>query len=292
MQDYPLIIIGERINPGFKSVKALLEANDLAGIQQVAIRQAQAGASYLDVNLGPRALSDPAHVRAIITAVQAVVDTPLCFDFPEPAVQKICLECYDVGRAKGRKPLVNSASEARWEIFDLLRIQPFKVILMASERIENGVGRPNKTAGELAAVAKRMTMKLLAETALTPDDIFVDVSIRALAADTEGLVKMAVDGIQMIAGDPTMKGVHISGALSNLTQQLPAKMPSGDDLKGLLERAFLTLTVPRGLDAVIGTPWKDYSRLPDGHPVLVALQEIIELKGYDALRRLRKLYRG
>jgi cobalamin-dependent methionine synthase I len=144
----------------------------------------------------------------------------------------------------------------------------------------------------VAAVAKRMTARLFAETALAPDDIFIDVSIRALAADTEGLTKMAVDAIRIIGGDADCKGVHISGAISNLTQQLPAKTAGGDDLKGLLERAFLTLTVPHGLDTVIGTPWKDYSPLPEGHPMLVGLQEIIELKGFDALRRLRKLYRG
>lgn len=288
----PLTIIGERINPGFKSVKALLDANDMAGIQQVAMRQAQAGASYLDVNLGPRAVSDPAHVRGVIKAVQAVVDTPLCFDFPEPAVQKICLECYDTARAKNCAPLVNSVSEARWEMFDLLKIRPFKVILMASERLENGVGRPNKSATDVLAVAKRMTSRLLTETALKPGHIFIDVSIRALAADTEGLIKMAVDGIRMIGVDPVMKGVHISGAISNLTQQLPAKTSSGEDFKNLLERAFLTLTVPYGLDTIIGTPWKDYGLLPEGHPVLLGLREIIELKGFDALRRLRKLYRG
>jgi len=288
----PLAIIGERINPGFRSVKALLDADDLAGIQQVAVRQAQAGASYLDVNLGARALSDSAHVRAVVKAIQAVVDTPLCFDFPEAAVQQVCLECYDADRARGRKPLVNSVSETRWDTFELLRIRPFKVILMASERIENGVGRPNKTADDVAAVAGRMTARLLAETALTPDDLFVDVSIRALAADTEGLVRMAIDAIRMIGTDPAMAGVHISGAISNLTQQLPARTASGEDFKGLLERAFLTLTVPHGLDTIIGTPWKDYSSLPDGHPVLVGLQEIIGLRGFDALRRLRKLYRG
>lgn len=291
MPAHSLTIIGERINPGFKSVKALLDANDLAGIQQLALRQAQAGASYLNVNLGPRAVNNSAHVRAVVAAVQSAVDTPLCFDFPEPSVQKICLECYDAARALGRKPLVNSAAETRWEMFDLLQIRPFKVILMASERVENGVGRPNKTAAELAAVAKRMTARLLAETALKPDDIFINVSIRALAADTEGLTRMAVEGIRMIGADAAMKGVHISGAISNLTQQLPAKTASGEDLKSLLERAFLTLTVPHGLDTVIGTPWKDYSPLPDGHPMLVGLSEIVELKGFDALRRLRKLYR-
>lgn len=287
-----LIIIGERINPGFKSVKTMLDADDLAGIQALAVRQAEAGARYLDVNLGPRAVKDAGHVRAVIAAVQKVVATPLCFDFPEPAVQKVCLECYDADRAGGQMPLVNSVAETRWEMLDLQKIRPFKIVLMASERVENGAGLPNKTAAEVAAVAKRMTQRVLAETASKPDDIFIDVSIRALAADTEGLVRMAVDAIRMIGEDAAMAGVHICGAISNLTQQLPAKTAAGENLKNLLQRAFLTLTVPYGLDTIIGTPWNDYSPLPVDHPMVAGLREIIALKGFDALRRLRKLYRS
>lgn len=287
----PLSIIGERINPGFKSVKAMLDANDMAGIQALAVRQAEAGASYLDINLGPRAVNDPDHVRAVIGAVQSVVDTPLCFDFAEAAVQKVCLECYDADRAKGRVPLVNSAAETRWEMLDLLKPKPFKVILMASERLDGGTGRPNKTADDVVGVAKRMTARLLEETALKPDDIYVDVSIRAVAADTEGLTRMTIDAIRRIGADPALQGVHISGAISNLTQQLPSKTAAGEDFKSLLERAFLTLTVPYGLDTLIATPWRDFSLLPDDHPVVTGLREIMALKGFDALRRLRKLYR-
>ncbi len=59
-QAFELTIIGERINPGFKSTKALFDNSDLAGVQALAVRQAEAGASYLNVNIGARALTDPA----------------------------------------------------------------------------------------------------------------------------------------------------------------------------------------------------------------------------------------
>ena len=54
-----LTIIGERINPGFRSTKALFDNEDIGGIQDLAVRQAKAGASYLNVNAGDKAISDP-----------------------------------------------------------------------------------------------------------------------------------------------------------------------------------------------------------------------------------------
>jgi len=49
-------IIGERINPGFKSTRALFDKQDLAGIQALALKQAEAGALYQNVNIGAQAL--------------------------------------------------------------------------------------------------------------------------------------------------------------------------------------------------------------------------------------------
>src|SRR6185369_16779606 len=59
-QNFNIRIIGERINPGFKSTRALFDNSDLPGIQALAVKQAQAGASYLNVNIGARAMTDAA----------------------------------------------------------------------------------------------------------------------------------------------------------------------------------------------------------------------------------------
>ena len=287
-----LTIIGERINPGFKSTKELFENDDLSGIQELARRQAVAGADYLNVNIGSRALRDPAFMKEVIQAIQDVVDLPLSFDFPNIEVQAICLETYDIEKAAGRKPIVNSISETRWEMLELLSIRPFKVILMASERVEDGVGRANKFSTEVALVAKRMTEKLMSGHGLLADDIFVDVSISALASDTEGLLQMAIEGIKAISEDPSMRGVHLSGGLSNIGQQLPAKAADGSELKSRIERAFLTLARPYGFDTVLGTPWKRYEPLSPGDPLLAQFERIISARGVDAMRLVRKLYRG
>lgn len=285
-----LTIIGERINPGFNSTKALFDSEDIKGIQELAIRQKDSGASYLNVNVGLKAKDSPDFLVEVIKAIQAVVAIPLSLDSPDKEIQEICLKTYSKEKAGGQKPIMNSVAETRWDMIDLLKIQPFKVILMASERVEDGVSKANKFSRDVAAVAKRMSLKLVTDQGLNFDDIIIDVSISALSSDMEGLIKMAIDGIRLIGQDSDLKGIHISGGLSNLAQQLPSKAVNGSPLKLQLENAFLTLTVPYGFDTVLGTPWRDYQILPETNIILQNFKQIIDLKGVDALRSVRKLY--
>jgi 5-methyltetrahydrofolate--homocysteine methyltransferase len=286
-----LAVIGDRINPGFKSTRALLEANDLAGVQALAVRQVEAGAMALDVTIGPRAGADPAFLVEVIRAIQAAVDVPLCFDYPDAAIQKVCLEAYDPDKARGRKPIVNSLAETRWEMTELLKIQPFTAMLMASERLEGGAGRPNKTSAEIAGTAKRAALRLAREHGVALDDIIVDVTVSALVVDTAGQNRAALEAIRAIGADPELKGIHISGGITNIGQQLPPKAADGSDLKLQLERAFVTVAMPLGLDTVLATPWHDLRPLPEGNFVLEHFRQILALSGTDVLRQVRKLYR-
>ncbi|MBZ0129712.1 MAG: dihydropteroate synthase [Rhodobacteraceae bacterium] len=288
-----LTIIGERINPGFRSVAALFDNDDIAGIQALAVRQAEAGAAYLNVNCGRRSLTDPDFLRRVIEAIQDVVDVPLSFDFPNAGVQELCLNVYDFDKAGGRKPIVNSIAQTRLDMFALTRICPFKVILMASERVEEGVGRSNRTAGEIHETARQLIEAAHQSTgSFEMDDFIIDVSISTMAADRDGLTRMALDGIGLIGSDPALKGVHIMGGLSNIGQQMPARAADGSPLGQKLENAFLTDAVPLGFDFLLGTPWKDYAPLGDDDYVLKTFREVIALSGMDALRATRRLYRA
>ena len=145
-----LTIIGERINPGFKSTKELFENEDIGAIQALAVKQRDAGAAYLNVNIGVRAKNDPQFMSEIIRAIQDVVDIPLSFDFPNVEVQVNCLETYDQERGGGKKPIINSISEPRRDMMELLDVRPCRVVLMSSERLRDGAPKPNKTGAEMA----------------------------------------------------------------------------------------------------------------------------------------------
>jgi 5-methyltetrahydrofolate--homocysteine methyltransferase len=283
-------IIGDRINPGFKATRALLESDDLAGLEALAVKQVAAGAAALDFTVGPRGMHDRAFLAEAIRAVQAAVDVPLCFDYPDLAVQEACLETYDAKRAKGAKPIINSLAETRWEMTRLLAIRPCRVMLMASERLEDGAGRQNRTAAGIAGTAKRAALRLMREHGLAADDIIVDVSVSALIADTAGLNRAALDAIAALGADPELQGIHISGGLTNIGQQLPPKAADGSDLKRQLERAYVTLAAPLGLDTILGTPWHSFEPLPEDNFVLGHFRTLLGLTGTDVMRAVRRLY--
>lgn len=287
-----LQIIGERINPGYASSKALLDARDFAGIQQLAVSQTEKGAGYLTLNVGENNKDDVVFLADIVKAIQDVTSLPISFDYPHESVQEVWLKAYDPARAGGAKPIVNSISELRWEMLDVLQIQPAKVVIMASERLENGEALKNETAEQIAMTALRMTERILAGGhGLTVDDIIVDVSLCPLATDTEGQIKRAADAIRLIGSDPALKGIHMVVGLSNLGIMLPKQAVDGSRLSVKVESAFLTMTVPSGLDMILGTPGRDYQMLADDDFTYNVFQEVINADGYDALVLLRKLYR-
>jgi len=286
-----VIVIGDRINPeGFKKTRALLEAEDFAGLQELAVRQVQSGAQYLDMTIGPRGYKDAAFLTAVIRALQAAVDVPLCFDYPSAPVQEICLQAYDPAKAHGRRPLVNSLAETRMDVLDLLKIQPFQLVLMASERLEDGAVKPNKRMEEVVDLTKRMTSLLRRDYNFDLSDVFVDVTVQSLSSDTDGQIRMALDSIRAIGQDPDLKGIHIVGGITNIGNMLPPLKFDGVPLRLLFENAFLTVAVPLGFDCIMGTPWNDFQFLPDDNVVLQTFRDFIELKGLDAMRRLRKLW--
>lgn len=282
-----LTIIGERINPGFKSTRAFFDARDVESLGKLAAEQQAKGAKFLNINLGDLASSEPEFFRAVLEEVERSSDLPLSIDYPNLEVQQFAFKHY----RRDDKPLINSVSELRYEMLDVLKIRPAKVLLMASERDVNGEKVANHTADEVHATARRLVERVLnTDARLTVDDLYIDVSVCPIAADMEGLIPMAVDAIRLIGADPVLKGIHMSVGLSNISIMVPAKTKDGLPLKELLESAFLTNTVPFGLDTIIGTAGRNYQLLEPDNPVLIGFNEAIRLSDVEALMRIQELY--
>ncbi|MDP7636207.1 MAG: dihydropteroate synthase, partial [Phycisphaerae bacterium] len=81
-----MIFIGERINTGFKDIKQAVMDKDPAPLQAWAKKQADAGAGYLDVNLGAVS-ADPSDMCWMIETVQDAVETPICIDTNKPKTE-------------------------------------------------------------------------------------------------------------------------------------------------------------------------------------------------------------
>jgi 5-methyltetrahydrofolate--homocysteine methyltransferase len=281
-----LTIIGESINDSVPSTKKLYEANDIAGLKELARSQDEGGATYIDVNVGKRS---PEFLAEMVRQAQSVTAKPLSIDTPDPVMAEAALQAYDLARAGGKIPVLNSISPLRMEMFALKKITPFKPILLVTERNENGVGQPNHTAEQTYETAKQMLAEAK-KNGIAVADCIIDPGISPIGADSEGQFQRLMKSIRMIHDDPQFKGVHMSVGLSNFTVMLPPKRGDGSPTKGPLESAFLTMAMPLGLDHVIGSVKRKYETLTPDHPAMQCLTDCLKLDGFDVIMRVQEFY--
>jgi cobalamin-dependent methionine synthase I len=281
-----LTIIGESINDSVPSTHRFFEANDIAGLKELAVSQDLGGAGYIDVNVGPRS---GGFLAEMVRQVQSVTGKPLSIDTPDPVMAEEGLKAYDRERAGGMMPILNSISPLRTEMFELIRIMPFMPILLASERLENGAGKPNHTAADVHRTALEM-VRAAASHGIPVHQCIIDPAISPIGADTEGRFHCLMGAIRLIHADPELQGVHMSVGLSNFSVMIPPKRADGSPTKGPLESAFLTMAVPLGMDFVIGSVKRKYELLAPDHPAMVCLTDCLELEGFDVIMRVQEFY--
>ena len=281
-----LTIIGESINDSVPSTHKLFEANDIAGLKELARSQDAGGATYIDVNVGKRS---PEFLAELVRQVQSVTTKPLSIDTPDPVMAEAGLKAYDLNRAGGQIPVLNSISPLRTQMFGLNKIVAFRPILLVTERNENGVGQPNHDVAQTYATAKQMIAEA-GQHGIPASNCILDPGISPIGADSEDQFLRLMQSLRTIHADPVFHGVHMSVGLSNFTVMLPPKRADGSPTKSPLESAFLTLAMPLGLDHVIGSVKRKYETLAPDHPALQCLTDCLKLTGFDVIMRVQEFY--
>jgi len=229
-----MLIVGELINTSRRAVAAAVEARDAAFLQDLARRQAEAGADMIDVNCGTRLGTEAAVMTWLVDLVQEAVDVPLCIDSPSPAVLAAGLSrCRD-------KALVNSVSaekERLREVLSLLGRYRTSVVALC---LDDG-GMPNSVADRLR-IAGKLVPELTA-AGVAEEDIYLDPLIKPLAVDT-------AHGPEALESTRALREkyprVHLISGLSNISFGLPRRP--------LLNRAFALMCFALGMDAFILDP--------------------------------------
>ena len=227
-------IIGEKINGTRKRVGQAVVERDVAFIQDLAQRQAAAGAAYLDVNAGTKPADEPADLVWLVQTVQAVTDLPLCLDSAQPAALAAAIEVVD------RTPLINSISGEKDRLEGVLPLAAYHqcpVIALALD----GARIPEAAADRMAIV--RCLLQATRAAGLPDDHVYVDPLAMAVATSNQsGLV--ALDVMRQVRVEyPQAK---LTCGLSNISFGLPAR--------SWINRAFVTLALVAGLDSAILDP--------------------------------------
>ena len=229
-----MIIIGELINASRKAIKAAIEAQDAAAIQQVAADQAAAGADYIDVNAGIFVGKEPAYLKWLVQTVQQTTDKPCAIDSPDPLAIEAALAAH-----RGT-PLINSISleKARYDkLMPIIAGTDMKVIALCM----SDAGMP-QTVDDRMRIADELVGGLIKNN-IPVENIFVDPLVQPLSVDKSFGVEF-INTIEKIVA--TFPGIHTACGLSNISYGLPARQ--------FMNRTFMTMAIAKGLDGAIINP--------------------------------------
>ena len=230
-----MIIIGEKINSSVKSVKPLIENKDAQAIQELAKKQYEAGAAFIDVNAGTFLNDEPQRLEWIINTVQEAIDAPFSIDSPRPEAIELALKANRNG-----KPIINSITDEK---------ERFNSILPLITKYDTGIialcmddGGMPETVEDRVVIARRLIEKLTRE-GVKLDDIYIDPMVRPVGTGSHyGVV--AIETIRMVKKE--FPDVHIACGLSNISFGVPARK--------LMNQAFLVAAMAAGMDGAIINP--------------------------------------
>ena len=213
-----VVVCGERLNPtGKKKLKTALKEERYDELVVEAIKQEQAGAHVLDVNVGLPGIDEPKVMKHVIKLLQEVIQLPLQIDSSNfQAIEEAC-------RYYNGKPLINSVNgkdEVMEKIFPIAKKYGGVVIGLT---LEDGI--PLK-AEERFEIAKKIVNKA-AEYGIGKENIIIDcLTLTASAQQKE--VRETLRAIKMVKKE---LGVHTVLGVSNVSFGLPNRP--------LLNRTFL-----------------------------------------------------
>lgn len=228
------VLIGERINPtGKKRFQQALRERDIGYVLQEGIRQQEAGAHVLDVNVGLPDVDEPALLCDVVCELQAVVDLPLQIDTSNPVAMEAALRRYN------GKALLNSVNGKRESLHSVLPLaRKYGALVVALTLDEDGIPA---TADGRVRIAEKI---LRAATAygLGPEDLLFDPLAMTVSADP-GAALVTLEAVRRIASE---LGCHTSLGISNVSFGLPAR--------DAVNATFFACALENGLSAAILNP--------------------------------------
>jgi len=226
-----MIFIGERINTGFKDIKQAVLDKDPGPLQHWAKKQTEAGASYLDVNLGAVS-GKPEDMCWMIETVQDAVDTPICIDTNKP---KILAEAIKVCK---QKALINSTTAADDKLEAVMPVAAEHGAAVIGVVMDEK-GAP-KSADQRVENAGKILAKAM-ELGIEPENVFLDPIVMPLKFMQEQAKEILEATRQFtLFSDPPP---HIVCGLSNVS--------NGTVHAKLINRIFLAMAIGCGMDAAI-----------------------------------------
>ena len=227
------VIIGERINPtGKKLFKEALKNHDIDYILNVGIKQEEAGAQVLDVNVGLPEIDEIQTISEVVSKLQAVTSLPLQIDTSNPKAMEKAMRIYN------GKPMVNSVTgkkESMEAVFPL--VKKYGGLVVALTLDENGIP---ETAKGRCEIAKKI-FDTASKYGIKKKDIITDTLTMTISTEPYA-AKETLDALEIISKN----GGLTSLGVSNISFGLPSRE--------FINATFFAMALTKGLSAAIINP--------------------------------------
>ena len=223
-----MILIGESIHIISKLVNdAVIERNPKV-TQDLTRAQTEAGADYIDVNLGPAKKDTEAMVTWLVNTIQEATDLPLAIDTLNTVAMEAGLKACKV------RPLLNSASGRTDSKESMLPLaQKYNTEVVISVITDKGcppdLDTRTESIMETVALAEEMGIKI--------EDIWVDPIILPISADQKQVAE-ATEFVGIL--QDLFPGIKSTVGLSNVSNGTP------EELRGILNRTYMVMLERKG----------------------------------------------
>lgn len=234
-----MYIIGENIHIISQKVKDALAERDAKFFQELAVKQIEAGAQALDLNLGPRKKDWEEVFPWMVETVEAVVDVPLSFDSTN-------LDGIEAGLKKITKaqPIINSTSAEpeRLEKVPLVA-KKYNARLIALTMGKSGIP---VSADERVTIAIEQLIPRMLEIDYPISDLIIDPLVLTVSGCQEYCPELveAIRTLQVVWDPPPA----ISVGLSNVSNAVPREN------RPLINRTYCAMLMGVGLQMMIADP--------------------------------------
>ena len=233
-----MYIIGENIHIISPSVKDAVAGRDIKFFQDLAVKQVEAGADVLDLNIGPQQTAGHEIMPWLVQGVQEVVDVPLSLDTTN-------LTAIEEGLKVAKSQCIinsTSAEEERLEkVPPLAKQYGAKIIALTMGKGGIPVG-----AEERVNIALEKLIPRAMELDIPMEDLLIDPLVLTVSGCQEYCPE-CVEAVRIlkVAGDPPpMTNV----GLSNVSNAVPREM------RPLINRTYCVMLMAAGVDYAIVDP--------------------------------------
>ena len=229
-----VLCCGERLNPtGKKTLKEKIANAEYDYLINESIRETEAGADILDLNVGVPKIDEVKALKEALIAIQEYNDTPLQLDSSNAKAIEVGARYYN------GIPLINSVNgekERMDEIFPIVKKYGANVVALTLD--DKGVPQ---TAEERFEIAKRIINYAWEKYGIRKERIIVDTLVLT-ASSEQKLVAETLKALELVK----TLGVKTTLGVSNVSFGLPSR--------SLLNKAFLSMAIFAGLNLPIMNP--------------------------------------